>query len=571
MTSDSWGDVRLFRVLRNPWLWIVSALFFLAGRTVEIQLFPDPRVVAQAKKQYWAQVTVSTSRGTIFDRNGIPLAISIPSISFFVDPQEWKAESAQQLKGKFEESTIRKLSGPLRGRFHWVARKIDGIRAEELKQLKLEGLFTMKEQKRVYPHGSSLSHILGYCDIDDNGLSGIERAWDRVLFSPPQVRVVVRTAGGETLDLLSPLAEITAPKAGKVILTVDARIQHIMEETVEKAAVRENVSWAAAVCLDPNSGAVKGMVSWPSFDANKRETLEVSEAKRNNVIGRVYEPGSTLKPVIMGIALEHGYVSKGEVFHNCPGRIKVADTTIREVQGRAHGTQTLTDVLVNSSNVGMAMIGMRFRSQQMYETLTQWGFGRRTNIELPGEEEGLVYTPERWYGAIPSNIAIGQGVAVTPLQLATAISAIVNGGTLLQPYLVQEATDGSGKKIYEGRRTPRGQVLSEETAVWLRNAMREVILRGTGKRANVQGVSVSGKTGTAQIAEKGKYLEHRYVASFVGFWPSDKPENVLLVILGEPKAGKDMGGLIAAPLFKEIVEAMLLLDAEIVTPISENR
>lgn len=562
MTPDFGAVTQFFRMLRNPWLWLVATLFFLIGRTVEVQMFPDPRVVAQARKQYWTQVTVSTSRGTIFDKNDIPLAISIPSFSFFVDPQEWKAESAQQLAGKFEESVVRRLSGPLRGRFHWVARKIDGSRAEELKQVKLEGFFSMKEQKRVYPHGSSLAHILGYCDIDDNGLAGIERAWDRVLFSPPQVRVVVRTAGGEIMDLLSPLAEITTPKAGKVVLTVDARVQHIMEEVIAQAATRENVSWAAGICLDPNTGAVKGMVSWPAFDANKRETLEISEAKRNNVIGRVYEPGSTLKPVMMGIALEHGYVFRGEVFHNCPGRIKVADTMIREVQGRAHGTQTLADILVNSSNVGMAMIGMRFHPQQMYETLTQWGFGRRTSIELPGEEEGLVYTPERWYGAIPSNMAIGQGIAVTPLQLAVAISAIANGGTLLQPYIVQEAVDGMGKKIYEGRRTSRGQVLSAGTSSWLREAMRNVILRGTGKRAGIEGISISGKTGTAQVAEKGKYLEHRYVASFVGFWPSEKPENVLLVILGEPKAGKDMGGLVAAPVFKEIVEAMLLLEAK---------
>lgn len=531
------------------------------ARTVEVHLFPDPRVTAKAQGQYWTQVTVSSGRGSIYDVQGVPLAISVPSVSFFVDPQFWDPRDAALLRGLFDNATLQKLSSSLKGRFHWLDRKTPPEFASRVRSLDLKGIYPLKEQTRMYPQRGILAQTLGFCDMDDRGLAGLELGLESALFSPPQVRVVARAASGKTMDILSPLAEVTAPQGGTVSLTIDSRIQHILEEVLARGAKAENARWAGAVCIDPKTGAVLGLASWPSFDPNNRQTMGNRESLRNNIIGRVYEPGSTLKPIIMGIALENGYVAPGEQFF-CPSRMRFADGSVGEFNGHSYGRLNIQEIIIKSSNVGMAQIGMRFKPQYGYEALRQWGFGRTTGIELPGEETGLVYKPEQWYGVIPANIAIGQGIAMTPLQLATAICAIANGGDLLQPFLVASVTTGDGQSLYRGRRTLQAKVLSPRTTTWLRETMRRVVIEGTGKKADIPGLDVAGKTGTAQIADRGKYMEHRHVASFVGYWPYKTPRFVLLVIVGEPKNTRDEGGVIAAPLFRDMAEAIARLDPE---------
>lgn len=550
----------MFRAFRNVWIWLFLVLAALAARLAEIQLWPDPRTVSQASSQYWTQVSISTSRGVIRDSRGAALAMSVPATSLFIDPQYWDPANAPELKSVLKNlipaSDLDKFSKPMKGRFVWVARKLPPDTAARLLSKKLDGLYALKERKRVYPQGALLAHVLGFCDIDDEGLAGLEQSWQDILYSPPQAKILARDASGQGIDLMSLQRAPKTMKPGELVLTIDPILQMIVEKRLREATDEYKPKWAAAVCLDPQDGAVLASASWPTFDPNKRQTLKNPSVRLNNVIGRVYEPGSTLKPVIMSIAKEQGLVRESEYFH-CGGRIKVADGVVTDI--KAHGGQPLSGLVVNSCNVGMAQIGIRFKPRFSYDNLKQWGFSSLSGLELPGEEEGLVSTPEQWRGVVPANIAIGQGIGMTPLQLTTALSAVINGGRCVRPYIVKEAKDGEGKAVYRGGEFVKNVVISKKTSDWVRSVMRRVVTEGTGKAANSPKVSVGGKTGTAQVAEHGKYVRGRFVASFVGFWPVEKPDHILLVVLGEPSQKGHLGGAIAAPAFRAMLEDYLVL------------
>ena len=550
----------MFRLLRNVWTWLFLALAVLALRLVLIQVWPDPRTVSQASSQYWTQISISTSRGIIRDSHGAALAMSVPATSLFIDPQYWDPAKASELKlflkNLVSDEDLETFSKPMKGRFAWVARKVPPELAARLLSKKIAGLYALKERKRVYPQGALLAHVLGFCDIDDEGLAGLEQSWQDILYSPPQVKILARDAAGQGIDLMSLQRAPKTMGPGELILTIDPVLQMVVEKRLKEATDEYKPKWAAAVCLDPRNGAVLASASWPTFDPNQRKTLKDPATRVNNVIGRVYEPGSTLKPVIMSIAMEQGLVRENEAFH-CAGRVRIADGVVTDI--KAHGSQVLPDLIVNSCNVGMAQIGIRFKPRFAYDNLKQWGFSSLSGIELPAEEVGLVSTPEQWRGVVPANIAIGQGIGMTPLQLVTALSAVVNGGFCVRPYIVKEARDGQGKVVYRGKAFVKNVVISKKTSDWVRTVMRRVVTSGTGKAANSPKVAVGGKTGTAQVAEHGKYVRGRFVASFAGFWPAENPDHIMLIVLGEPSQKGHLGGAIAAPAFRAILEDFLLL------------
>jgi len=537
------------------WFLCFVALAGLAAQTVRVHLFPDARILRQSRRQYWAQIPISTSRGDIRDRNDVPLAISVPSVSFFIDPMYWSPASADVLEPFFGNSVAEKFSRNMSGRFHWVMRKVPMEIAGKIIEMKIPGLFTIRESHRMYPHSELASHVVGFCDIDDYGLSGIEREWNKVLFSPPQNRVFARNARGNLLDLIGRNAGAFKSGGGSIKLTLDSKIQQIVEWKLKDGMETSNAKWGAGVCINPQTGEILAMASYPWMDLNDRSSFRSPETLRNNVIGRVYEPGSTFKPIIMGIAKETGLVSNNAHF-NCSGRAAIADGIMRDVS--AHGSLDLEGLLVKSCNVGMATIGNRMNTHRTAGMLRQFGFGTKTNVEISGEEDGLVRTPEEWLGMTRSNIAIGHGLAVTPLQLAMGISAIANGGDVLRPYIVAEVKSATGEIIHQGQKRVRSSVLSSQTASWLRKAMYNSIETGTGRMAKVDGIAIAGKTGTAQMAGAGGYKEGQYISSFIGFWPYEKPEFLLLIVLGEPK-GRIYGGEIAAPVFQAVVDDMTRL------------
>jgi len=550
------NEPECIRRSKSVWGAVYVALAVLAAGTAWIQLNPDIRVVRQSQKQYWASVAVSASRGEIIDRNGIPLAVSVPATSFFIDPKYWDPKSADLLTGPFGESTAKKFRRGLTGRFHWVARNVPKEKADSLFKHEIPGLYTISERIRVYPHGELASHVLGFCDIDDYGQAGVELAWNHILYSPPRTRFLTRDSKGKTLDIMGGKSGVLKNTSGTIKLTLDSRIQQIMEWRLSEGAKSANASWGAGVCVDPLTGEILALASYPSLDPNDRTNLKDQDAVRNNVVGRVFEPGSIFKPITMSIAIETAAANKNS-HYNCRGTMKLADKTMSDVNKKAHGMQDLTHVLMNSCNIGMSLMSMGVPRHQAYGMLRQFGFGEKTEVELAGEESGLIKSPEEWLGTVPANIFIGQGIAVTPLQAVMAIGSIANGGSLLKPYLIAEVLDTDGKVIHKGGRRVRYQVMSPATSEFMRAAMKRVVSEGGGKMAYSPKVSIAGKTGTAQIAAAGEYSKGHYVASFVGFWPEEKPRYVMMISLGEPKGARYYGGQIAAPIFKSIAEDIM--------------
>jgi cell division protein FtsI (penicillin-binding protein 3)/stage V sporulation protein D (sporulation-specific penicillin-binding protein) len=425
--------------------------------------------------------------------------------------------------------------------------------AEKFRTLKLRGLREEEEKKREYPNGTLLSHVLGFCDIDGNGQSGIELAWNSALYEPNSQRILFRRPGGYSLVGEKPYKRNSGIPI--ITLTINIRIQHIVENYLNEVMLEHKAKWGTILCMDPKTGALLAMASWPAFNPNNRGELLNSRNVVNNAVSRTYEPGSTFKPIFMGIALENGLVRTNEVF-NCPARIKIADGYISEASSVAMGKISAADILIKSSNVGMAQIGIRSDPTDMYHTLLGWGFDAVSDIELSGTEKGLLSWPGQWRGVVPANISIGQGLAMTPLQLITAMAAIVNGGELLSPYIVREAVNSLGEVVYKGSKSVIQEVLTPETCSWLRKTMLDTVLKGTGRRAGTDVTRIAVKTGTAQVAEGGKYVKGRYVSSIVGFWPYEDPRYLMLIVVGDPASGKYYGGELAAPVFKKIVESM---------------
>ncbi|WP_455599845.1 peptidoglycan D,D-transpeptidase FtsI family protein [Cloacibacillus sp.] len=545
------GDER--RRSKSVWFAAFIVLTILAVGTAKVQLWPDRRIVSQSQKQYWANVAVSASRGRIEDRRGVPLAISVPSTSFFIDPKYWNPASADVLKGTFGAATAKKFSHELPGRFYWVARNIPKERADKLAQMKIPGLYTLSEKRRMYPHESLAFHLLGFCDIDEYGQAGVELSWNHILYSPPRTRFLTRDSKGNAMDTMSGKSGVVKDTAGSIKLTVDSRVQQILEWRLSEGAKAVDAGWASGVCVDPYTGEIIALASYPTLNPNDRKNLVNTNAVRNNAVGRVFEPGSIFKPITMSIALETGAAGRNTTY-TCHGTMKLFDRTMSDVNRRAHGKQDLTHVLMNSCNIGMSLMSMGVPKYQAYGMLKQFGFGEKTEVEIAGEESGLIKQPEEWLGTVPANIFIGQGIAVTPLQIVMAISSIANGGMLLKPYVIDEVRDSMGNVIHKGARHVRYQVVSKQTSDFIREAMRRVVAEGGGKLAKSEKVAIAGKTGTAQIAASGQYAKGQYVASFVGFWPAEKPRYVMLISIGEPKGARYYGGQIAAPVFKSIVE-----------------
>ena len=529
-------------------------LFVLFARTlVERHCYPDPRVLQQSQQQYWRRVPVKANRGIIQDSKGNALVIPEMVSSFAVDPKLLDSADLPALRRVFSEDVVGKLQPNGEGRFVWLKRKVSGEEAQKILALNIRAVRDIGEQERRYPNGSLLAHVLGFCDIDNRGQAGIEQSWNSVLYDPPGYRIIIRRPGAHSIGLGGDEPE-RSHVMPVVTLTVDSRMQYVVEKHLDKIASGNGAKWAAAICMDPWTGAVLSMASWPPFDPRVREGFR-KEALSNNAVSRNYEPGSTFKPIYMGIALEQGWVRTNETFH-CPARLKVADGYVAEAYPRAMGNISTAQLIIKSSNVGMAQIGVRSEKVKMYETLWSWGFGSASDVELPGVANGILPFPEQWRGVVPANIAIGQGLAITPLQLINAMAAVVNGGKLMSPYIVKEAVNSSGEVVYRGEPRVMREVLTPETAQWLRKTMRSAVLEGTGKGANTAITELAGKTGTAQVAESGKYSKNRYVASFIGFWPYEKPRYLMLLSIGEPTSGRYYGGELAAPSFRAIVEEM---------------
>jgi len=530
----------------------LSLLVVGAGKAAWLGVVKAGTLKRAAATQQESDILVPARRGAITDREGNELAVSQPAVTiaatpYLVEQPTKVAARLADLLGEPEDELLRQLARRDTG-FAYLARKVPSARARKVQALNVAGLEFIPEFTRVYPREWMASQLLGAVGTDNQGLSGLEYSLDRYLRGQDGQRRLVKDALGEPIEL----QETTPTESGTDLrLTLDANIQDKAEEVLAELGEEWKPKGATAIVMDPRDGALLALANWPRVNAN--EPGDAPEyARQNRAIGATYEPGSTFKAFTVAGALEEGEVTPDTEF-DLPPTIMVADREIGESHPRGYVTLNTREILEQSSNVGAITIGQRLGARGFDQWVRRFGFGQPTGIDLPGEEQGIVLPLERYSGSSMGNLPIGQGIAVTPMQMATGYAAIANGG-VLRPAHIVEAVGERGARKPKGRR-----VISAATAASVRRMLEGVIgPGGTASGAEIPGYVLAGKTGTAEKADPvtGGYSESKFVASFVGFAPAKEPKLLVAVMVDEPQ-GEIYGGLVAGPAFRKITSFAL--------------
>jgi cell division protein FtsI (penicillin-binding protein 3) len=526
-------------------------LLLAAGRASWLGLVRADTLKEAAITQQEHDIEVPARRGTITDVNGNELAVSHPATTIAATPYliDRPGETARDLAdalGRPEDDILEQLVRRDTG-FVYVARKVPVRRAERARKLGIEGLEFIPEYDREYPRTWMASQLLGNVGADGTGLSGLEYGLDAELRGHDGERRLVKDALGDTLEL----DEVSRTENGAdVRLTLDAAIQDQTEEVLDEVGETWRPKGATALVMDPDTGAILAMANWPRVNANKLHEAP-DYAMMNRAVGHTYEPGSTFKAFTVAAALEDGEVTPDTMF-SLPPVLQVADREITDSHARGWESRSTAGIIAESSNVGAALIQQRMGARRFDQWVRRFGFDQRTGIDLPGEERGLVLTYDEYSGSTSANMAMGQGLAVTPIQMAAGYAAIANGGILRPPHIVA-AVGGRPRAAAQGKR-----VISEETAAEVRHMLEGVLgPGGTATGAAIEGYELGGKTGTAEKPdEHGGYSKTKFVASFVGFAPAEDPELLVAVMVDEPQ-GDIYGGTVAGPAFKKITEFAL--------------
>jgi len=534
---------------------IIFSFFAIFLRLTDLMILNHKRLLIEANKRHIKVEDIQVRRGIIFDRRGRELALNLELESLYCDPENLDLNSDGIVKlasvmGKDPKIILSKI--PAEGRFAWIERKLEPDAAERIRELNIEGLGFQTEAKRVYPNDKLASHILGFVGIDNQALEGVEKQYDKYLKTTGGKVFLGRDASGRTL---SPGVNREA-KGNNIVLTIDEGLQWIVEKEIDKAMLKWRAAAATAIMMNPFTGEILALANRPAYNPNSQGTARYSE-KRNRAITDCYEPGSIFKIIIATASLEEKITKPDMLFDVSKGGIEVGGKTIRDVH--KYGVLTFKEVIQKSSNVGSIMIGIKLGKERIYKYAKLLGIGEKTGIDLPGEVSGWIRQPERWSGTSLGAIPIGQEVAVTPLQMLRAYSAIANGGFLVRPHVVSEVISPNGQVLasFTDKELPR--IISAKTAETFKDILKSVAEEGgTGKSASIKGNEVAGKTGTAQIIDPvtKRYSKEKYVSSFVGFVPADNPRLAIIVVVYEPK-GQIYGGVVAAPVFKDIVDQAL--------------
>ena len=533
-------------------------VLLIAARLYHLQVVRYAHYTNKAERQQQRVVTLDPPRGTIYDSRGRALAVSVQVDSAYAVPPEIDdpAAAARALAGAVPGLDAGKLARQLASdrEFVWVARKLDPPIADKVRRLDIKGLYFLPESKRYYPMGELAAQVLGYVGTDNHGLAGLELVYDGEVAGKPGTRTVLRDARRGTV--VSPDFSFAEPEPGHDLhLTLDAAVQHIVERELAEAVEKRGAKRGSAIFLDPETGGVLAMASYPAFDPNDFGSYPPSRW-RNGTIMDVYEPGSTFKIVTAAAALESGVVHAEDEFDCEMGGITLLGIRIRD--HKAFGRLTFAQVIAKSSNVGVIKAALLVGSERFYRTIRGFGFGQLTGIDLPGESAGILHPLESWGPLAKAYIAFGQGVSVTPLQLAAAAAAIADGGELLRPHVVAAVSRGETLVPKYPERPVVGRPISAATAGELKALLEGVVTEGTGRSAAIAGYRVAGKTGTAQIPVRGGYLRNGFLPSFVGFAPADRPALVGVVAIAEPQGFEYYGGQVAAPVFGAIARQVLL-------------
>ncbi len=536
---------------------LIFALFFgllalAASRTLYLGVVRNASLRRAAQSQQLTYEAVPAQRGAITDRNGVDLAVSEPAQDISADPflisdPLAAAQHLAPLLGQTQAELLPKLTK--RSGFVYLARAVPARQARAIQALKIPGVQGSPVMRRVYPRGTLAAQVLGVVGTEGGGLAGLEYSRNALLAGHAGQRRVVSDALGQPVSI----AEVHHEVPGAAVqLTLDANIQQRTEDVLSAVGRVFSPKDATAIVMDPSTGAVLAMANWPQVNANEPGSAP-PQAMENRAVSFDYEPGSTFKAVTVSGALQSGLITPQSSF-NIPDQIQVADRTIHDDTEHAEETLTTSQILAQSSNVGAIKIGMIEGAPRFNEWVHRFGFGAPTGVELPGEEMGKVLALSQYSGSSMGNLPIGQGELVTPLQMATAYSAIANGGVLRTPHIVQ-SVGGREQPVPPGHR-----VISAQTASELRQMLRGVLAPGgTASEVSIPGYELAGKTGTASKIDPatGEYSHTAYIASFIGFAPASDPKLVCAVVVDEPQAGSIYGGTVAAPAFGQIMSFAL--------------
>ena len=533
---------------------LLAFLALVVVRLFSLQIRDHQRFTQKATQQYERRLPVTAKRGTITDRHGRELAVSLEAHSLYAHPTAVRdpraaAAALAPILGQSRGEILKRLSPDKP--FVWLQRKVPARQAEVLAGLTIPGFGLLPETRRSYPRGELAAHLVGFVGLDDAGLEGVEYQYDALLGGGPHFvtgrvdargRILFRDEGP------------SRPAPADLILTVDEVIQYVAERELKRAVAKAQAQAGTVLVLEPRTGEILALANVPTFNPNAFAQAPAS-SRRNRALADSYEPGSVFKVALAAAALQEGLVRPEELFFGEQGVIEVAGVKIRDHE--KHGWLTFSQVMAQSSNVGAIKVGQRLGRSTYYSYLSGFSFGARTGVDLPGETPGLLRRPRDWSAVSIGALSIGQEVSVTSVQLAAAMAAVANGGELYRPHVV--------KAVRERGAPPREvppqlirRVISPETAHRLTAILVEAVERGTGKAAAVPGYTVAGKTGTAQKLDRetGLYSRSKVVASFAGFVPAESPRLVILVVLDEPGVDR-WGGFTAGPAFREIAREVL--------------
>jgi len=529
---------------------IIITLVVVAGRLVYIQLIAGPEYAAAAEAQRTRDVTLTPRRGSIFDREGEPLAVTMDAATVYAVPSQVTdpqgvADRLAEILGGDRADYVQKLQKDTS--FVYIARKVDLETAGLLKALDLAGIAFLDDSRRVYPSNELACQVLGFVGIDDEGLAGLEKYYNETLAGTEGRLIAERGRSG--IPIPDGVTYEEPPVDGEnLVLTIDKDIQYQAHLELEKTVEQWDAKGGSVIIMDPKTGEILAMASTPSFNPNQFGKSD-DNAFRNRPIVDTYEPGSTIKSVTAAAVIEEKLYSPSSVF-DLPPTLEVGGRTIHESHNRPRVDWTLTQIVTNSSNVGAVKLGLALGEERLYDYFARFGLTERTGVDFPGETKGYLPAVDDWSASSIGNIPFGQGISMTPLQLARAIAAIANGGELVTPHFLRSMPDSPEQALA----WPRTRAISESTSEQMRQMMKEVVTEGTGSGAKVAGYEVAGKTGTAQKARTdgvAGYAAGKYVASFSGFLPADDPAVLIIVTVDEPKNGY-YGGAVAAPAFSKL-------------------
>jgi len=537
----------------------VAGVFFMLllvalARAFQLSVVENASLRDRAGRQHGKRVMLPPERGTIVDRHGQVLAMTAESAAVYLRPRQLDrdAESLSRLAGALDISADHVVQKAVAtAPFVWLVRDASPEQASAVAALGLRGVGSEPSRRRTYPRGALAGQVIGFAGTDSQGLEGVELGYDGLLRGPAESLVVQRDARGRWM-LLEDSGRQQSRQPPHVELTIDATLQQVVESELETAVVTRQAEAGVAVVMDPESGEILALANYPRFDPNDLSSA-TADRWRNRVVADSYEPGSTFKGVLAAAALEAGVVHPKDRIHCGGGSYAVANRVVHDHD--PYGLLTFADIIKYSSNIGSAKVGERLGSARFLAAIRAFGFGAPTGIDLPGEVPGLLIPAEDFTRINLVTVSFGQGIAVTPLQLLRAYAAIANGGKLMRPYVVRRVVAADGTVLHANGSQVMGQPISKETAAIVTQLLQGVVEGGTGKQAQIEGVAVAGKTGTAQKVEgkTGRYSARARMSSFVGFVPADAPRFAILVVIDTPKTAT-YGGVVAAPVFQRVAE-----------------